>query len=78
MNEWAKLVKKVYSENKKKAGYMLKDAMRDAKKIYKPLEGKSAKKHHKKHHKKSGMKHHKKGTAKKHHKKKGTAKKHRK
>lgn len=74
MNEWAKLVKKVYSENKKKAGYMLKDAMRDAKKIYKPLEGKSAKKHHKK----SGMKHHKKGTAKKHHKKKGTAKKHRK
>jgi hypothetical protein len=36
MNEWTKLVKKVYSENKKRAGYMLKDAMRDAKKIYKP------------------------------------------
>ena len=70
MNEWAKLVKKVYSENKKKAGYMLKDAMRDAKKIYKPLEGKSAKKHHKKG---TAKKHHK-----KHHKKKGTAKKHRK
>ena len=64
MNDWAKLVKKVYSENKKKAGYMLKDAMRDAKKIYKPVKGKTAKKHHKK----SAKKHHKKRTAKKHRK----------
>jgi hypothetical protein len=64
MNDWAKLVKKVYAENKKKAGYMLKDAMRDAKKIYKPVNGKTTKKHHKK----SAKKHHKKRTAKKHRK----------
>jgi len=55
MNDWAKLVKKVYNENKQKAGYMLKDAMHDAKKIYKP----SAKKTTKKRVNKSAKKHRK-------------------
>lgn len=45
MNDWAKLVKEVYSKNKKRAGYMLKDAMRDAKKLYKPAHKKTVKKH---------------------------------
>jgi len=44
MNDWAKLVKEVYSKNKKRAGYMLKDAMRDAKKLYKPVHKKTVKK----------------------------------
>jgi len=60
MNAWAKLVKKVYEENKHKAGYMLKDAMRDAKKLYKPSATKTAKKHHKK----SAKKHRKRNTKK--------------
>ena len=55
MNEWAKTVKRVYDENKHKAGYKLKDAMRDAKKVYKPVGQKkvvhkTAKKHHRKSH----------------------------
>jgi hypothetical protein len=53
MNEWAKTVKRVYDQNKHKAGYKLKDAMRDAKKVYKPVGQKkdvhkTAKKHHRK------------------------------
>ena len=44
MNDWAKLVKEVYSKNKKRAGYMLKDAMRDAKKLYKPVHKNTVKK----------------------------------
>lgn len=32
MNDWTKLVKKMYEKNKHKAGYMLGDAMKDAKK----------------------------------------------
>ena len=32
MNDWIKLVKKTYEENKKKPGYRLDDAMKDAKK----------------------------------------------
>jgi Sec-independent protein translocase protein TatA len=35
MNAWSKLVQKTYSENKHKAGYKLKNAMKDAKKVYK-------------------------------------------
>lgn len=35
MTAWTDLVKKVYNENKGKAGYKLGDAMRDAKKQYK-------------------------------------------
>ena len=71
MNDWAKLVKKVYAENKKKAGYMLKDAMRDAKKIYKPSANKTAKMHHgkseKRHHGKSEKRH--RGKSEKRHRK---------
>ncbi len=37
MNEWAKTVKRVYDENKHKDGYKLKDAMHDAKAVYKPV-----------------------------------------
>ena len=37
MNEWAKTVKRVYDENKHKEGYKLKDAMHDAKAVYKPV-----------------------------------------
>jgi hypothetical protein len=48
MNDWAKLVKKVYNDNKSKPGYMLKHAMRDAKKLYKPSSKSTVKKHHKK------------------------------
>lgn len=36
MNEWAKTVQMVYNKNKHRPGYKLKDAMRDAKKVYKP------------------------------------------
>lgn len=35
MNAWSKLVQKTYSDNKHKAGYKLKNAMKDAKKVYK-------------------------------------------
>jgi hypothetical protein len=36
MNEWAKLVSKIYKEkNKTNKNYRLKNAMRDAKKVYK-------------------------------------------
>jgi hypothetical protein len=34
-NEWSKLVKKVYDDNKHKAGYKLQHAMKDAKKFWK-------------------------------------------
>jgi hypothetical protein len=37
MNDWAKLVQKTYNDNKHKAGYKLKNAMKDAKKVYKSL-----------------------------------------
>jgi len=37
MNEWAKLVSKTFQENKHKAGYKLKNAMKDAKKVWKTL-----------------------------------------
>jgi hypothetical protein len=37
MNAWAKLVQKTYNANKHKAGYKLKNAMRDSKKIYKTM-----------------------------------------
>ena len=45
-NEWSKLVKKVYDENKHKAGYKLQHAMKDAKKFWKGSNNKSVKKHH--------------------------------
>ena len=35
MNAWAKLVQKTYNANKHKAGYKLKNAMKDSKKLYK-------------------------------------------
>ena len=35
MSEWNKLVSKTYAQNKHKPGYKLKDAMMDAKKVYK-------------------------------------------
>jgi hypothetical protein len=35
MSAWTDLVKKVYDENKSKPGYKLKNAMKDAAKIYK-------------------------------------------
>ena len=35
MNAWSKLVQKTYNDNKHKAGYKLRNAMKDAKKIYK-------------------------------------------
>ena len=35
MNAWAKLVQKTYNANKHKAGYKLRNAMKDSKKIYK-------------------------------------------
>ena len=35
MSAWTDLVKKVYNENKSKPGYKLKNAMKDAAKIYK-------------------------------------------
>jgi hypothetical protein len=36
MNEWAKLVSKIYKEkNKTNKNYKLKNAMKDAKKVYK-------------------------------------------
>ena len=35
MTAWTDLVKKVYNENKSKPGYKLKNAMKDAAKIYK-------------------------------------------
>lgn len=37
MNAWAKLVQKTYNDNKHKAGYKLKNAMKDAKKVYKSV-----------------------------------------
>jgi len=40
MNEWAKLVQKTYNDNKHKAGYKLRNAMKDAKKVYKSLKNK--------------------------------------
>ena len=40
MNAWAKLVQKTYNANKHKAGYKLKNAMRDSKKIYKTMKRK--------------------------------------
>jgi hypothetical protein len=36
MTAWTDLVTKVYNENKSKPGYKLKNAMKDAAKIYKP------------------------------------------
>lgn len=35
MTAWTDLVKKVYDENKSKPGYKLKNAMKDAAKLYK-------------------------------------------
>uniref|UniRef100_A0A6C0H4R0 Uncharacterized protein n=1 Tax=viral metagenome TaxID=1070528 RepID=A0A6C0H4R0_9ZZZZ len=35
MTDWTDLVKKVYNENKHKHGYMFKNALKDAAKIYK-------------------------------------------
>jgi hypothetical protein len=35
-NAWNTLVSKIYQENKHKNGYKLKNAMMDAKKVYKP------------------------------------------
>jgi len=37
MNAWAKLVQKTYNANKHKAGYKLRNAMKDAKKVYKSV-----------------------------------------
>ena len=37
MSLWTDLVKKTYNENKHKAGYKLKNAMKDAKKTYKSV-----------------------------------------
>lgn len=37
MNAWAKLVQKTYNANKHKAGYKLKNAMKDSKKLYKTM-----------------------------------------
>jgi hypothetical protein len=38
MSDWINTVKKVYSENKSKPGYSYKQAMKDAKKMYKSTE----------------------------------------
>lgn len=40
-NAWVKLVTKTFNDNKKKAGYSFKQAIKDAKKVYK--KGKTAK-----------------------------------
>ena len=37
MNKWAQLVSKTFQENKHKVGYKLKNAMKDAKKVWKTL-----------------------------------------
>uniref|UniRef100_A0A6C0LQD1 Uncharacterized protein n=1 Tax=viral metagenome TaxID=1070528 RepID=A0A6C0LQD1_9ZZZZ len=37
MNKWAELVSKTFQENKHKVGYKLKNAMKDAKKVWKTL-----------------------------------------
>uniref|UniRef100_A0A6C0KKU9 Uncharacterized protein n=1 Tax=viral metagenome TaxID=1070528 RepID=A0A6C0KKU9_9ZZZZ len=37
MNKWTELVTKTFEENKHKAGYKLKNAMKDAKKVWKTL-----------------------------------------
>jgi hypothetical protein len=37
MNAWAKLVQKTYNANKHKSGYKLRNAMKDAKKVYKSV-----------------------------------------
>lgn len=37
MNAWAKLVQKTYNANKHKAGYKLRNAMKDSKNIYKTM-----------------------------------------
>jgi hypothetical protein len=34
MSEWNDTVKKVWNENKHRAGYMFKNALKDAKKVY--------------------------------------------
>jgi hypothetical protein len=39
MTEWTDLVKKTWEENRKKPGYKFKDALRDAKKVYKKSGG---------------------------------------
>jgi len=44
MTEWTDLVKQVYNENKGKAGYKFKNALKDAAKIYKKKGSKSASK----------------------------------
>jgi hypothetical protein len=42
MSAWSDLVSKIFKENKdKKQGYKLKDAMMDAKKVYKSEKGKA-------------------------------------
>jgi hypothetical protein len=40
MNAWAKLVQKTYNANKHKSGYKLRNAMKDAKKVYKSVKNK--------------------------------------
>ena len=47
MNDWTKLVKKMYEKNKHKAGYMLGDAMKDAKKARAAMAMKKGHKGHK-------------------------------
>jgi hypothetical protein len=37
MSAWTNLVSQMYKKNKGKPGYKLKNAMKDAKKIYKPM-----------------------------------------
>lgn len=37
LSPWIQLVTKTYNENKSKAGYAFKDAIKDAKKIYKKI-----------------------------------------
>lgn len=37
MSAWTNLVSQMYKKNKGKPGYKLKNAMKDAKKVYKPM-----------------------------------------
>jgi hypothetical protein len=55
MSAWSDLVSKIFKENKSKPGYLLKDAMKEAKKIY-VKSGASAAPHKEKTKKRKGTK----------------------
>ena len=59
MNAWAKLVQKTYNANKHKAGYKLRNAMKDSKKIYKSQKKRGGAEEHDNHKNKSRKSHNK-------------------